>query len=39
MRLLSSQESDLNLTEPSFFGMIKVGAAHSERFTFLRTPI
>jgi len=37
--LFSSQKSEMNLTDPSFLGMIKVGAAHSERFTFFRTPI
>ena len=39
IRLFSSRKSDMNLTVPFFFGMINVGAAHSEQFTFRSTPI
>jgi len=28
----------MNLTDPSFLGIIKVGAAHSEWLTFFNTP-
>ena len=38
IRLLSSRKSEMNLTLPSFLGIMKVGAAHSERFTRLSTP-
>ena len=38
MRLFNSRKSLINLTVPSFFGMMNVGAAHSLRFVFLRTP-
>jgi hypothetical protein len=39
IRLFSSRKSDINLTVPFFFGMMNVGAAHSERFTLRSTPI
>jgi len=29
----------MNLTEPSFLGITKAGAAHSEWLTFFKTPI
>jgi len=32
--LFSSRQYEMNLTDPSFLGMTKVGAAHHERFTF-----
>ena len=37
--LFSSLKSDMKRTVPFFLGIIKVGAAHSERLTHLRTPI
>jgi len=37
--LFSSRKSEMNLADPSFSEMIKVGAAHSECFTIFRTPI
>ena len=37
--LFSSRKSEMNLADPSVFGTAKAGAAHSERFTFLKTPI
>jgi hypothetical protein len=39
IRLFSSRKSDMNLTVPFFFGMMVVGATHSERFTLRSTPI
>ena len=37
--LFNSLKSEMNRTVMSVFGMMKVGAAHSDRLTFLRTPI
>jgi len=34
--LFSSRKSEMNLTDPSFLGMIKVGAAHSEQIHLLQ---
>jgi len=36
--LFNSLKSKMNLTDPSFLGMMKAGTAHSELFTFLSTP-
>ena len=36
--LFSSLKSEMKRTEPSFLGMIKVGAAHLDWFTCLSTP-
>ena len=36
--LFNSLKSEMNLTVPSFLGIIKVGAAHSERLIFFNTP-
>ena len=37
--LFSSRKSEMNWIIPFFFGMMNVGAAHSERFTFRKTPM
>ena len=39
IRLFSSLKSVINLIVRSFFGVTKVGAPHSERFTFCKMPI
>jgi len=36
---LSSQKSEMNLTDPSFSGMMKVGAGHSEQLNFFSAPV
>jgi len=35
--LFNSLKSEINLTDPSFLGMMKAGAAHSDWFTFSKT--
>ena len=39
IRLFSSLKSEIKRTVPFFFGIINVGAAHSELLIRLRTPI
>lgn len=38
LKLLSSQEEDLNKIDPFNYGLFEVGAAHLEQLTFMRTP-
>ena len=39
IRLFSSLKSEIKRTVPFFFGIINVGAAHSELFIRFKTPI